>query len=200
MMRKTLTTVTFGCFLALTTGCATVSSPLERGLAHYQDGNYSFAAAEFNDAVRQDPRSVDAYVNRAVARARLGQLNAAIDDYNRAIQLDSDDPVIYFNRGNALVAAGQYGPAIEDFTRAGEPSQTFGRAWFNRGSNLVYLQDYACAAQAYEMLLRKASLSSRPVVPFNLTEWRQAWCSTTSALPLVVGTRPSCRICGSSGP
>jgi hypothetical protein len=134
MMRKTLTTVTFGCFLALTTGCATASSPLERGLAHYQDGNYSFAAAEFNEAVRQDPRSVDAYVNRAVARARLGQLNAAIDDYNRAIQLDSDDPVIYFNRGNALVAAGQYGPAIEDFTRAGELSPTFGRAWFNRGS------------------------------------------------------------------
>jgi tetratricopeptide (TPR) repeat protein len=134
MMRKTLTTVTFGCVLALTAGCATASSPLERGLAHHQDGNYSFAAAEFDEAVRQDPRLVDAYVNRAVARARLGRLNAAIDDYNRAIQLDSDDPLIYFNRGNALVAAGQYGPAIEDFTRAGELSPTFGRAWFNRGS------------------------------------------------------------------
>lgn len=134
MMRKTLTTVGLGCALVLAAGCATARSPLDRGLAHYHEGNYSFAAAEFSEAVRQRPRSVDAYVNRGVARARLGQLNAAIDDYNRAIQLDSDDPTIYYNRGNALVAAGQYGPAVEDFTRAAQLSPTFARALFNRGS------------------------------------------------------------------
>ena len=133
MMRKTLTTGALGCVLAIGAGCAIAPSPLERGIAHYRDGNYFFAASEFTDAVRQDPRSVEAYVNRGIARVRLGQINAAIEDYNRAIQLDNRDPAIYFNRGNALIAAGQYGPAIEDFTRAVELSPTFARAWFNRG-------------------------------------------------------------------
>jgi tetratricopeptide repeat protein len=134
MMRKTLTTGTLGCLVAVVAGCATSAGPLERGIAQYREGNYFFAASEFSEAVQQDPRSVDAYVNRGVARVRLGQLNAAIDDYNRAIQLDNHDPEIYFNRGNALVAAGQYGAAVEDFTRAVELSPVYARAWFNRGS------------------------------------------------------------------
>jgi hypothetical protein len=135
MIRKTLTTGALGCLVAVVAaGCATSARPLERGIAHYHDGNYFFAASEFNEAVRQDPRSVEAYVNRGVARVRLGRLNEAIDDYNRAIQLDNHDPEIYFNRGNALVAAGHYAPAIEDFTRAVEMSPVYAKAWFNRGS------------------------------------------------------------------
>jgi tetratricopeptide (TPR) repeat protein len=134
MMRKTLTTGTLGCLVAVVAGCATSASPLERGIAQYREGNYFFAAAEFDEAVRHDPGSVDAYVNRGVARVRLGRLNEAIDDYNRAIQLDNRDPEIYFNRGNALVAAGNHGPAVEDFTRAVELSPVYARAWFNRGS------------------------------------------------------------------
>jgi tetratricopeptide (TPR) repeat protein len=134
MMCKTLITGTLGCLAAAVAGCATSTGPLERGVAHYHDGNYFFAASEFNEAVRQRPRSVDAYVNRGVTRVRLGRLNEAIDDYNRAIQLDNRDPEIYFNRGNALVAAGHHGPAVEDFTRAVELSPVYARAWFNRGS------------------------------------------------------------------
>lgn len=134
MMCKTLITGALGCLAIAVAGCATAASPLERGIAHYHDGNYVFAASEFSEAVRQDPRSVDAYVNRGVTRVRLGRLNEAIDDYNQAIQLDNHDPEIYFNRGNALVAAGHYGPAVEDFTRAVELSPVYARAWFNRGS------------------------------------------------------------------
>jgi tetratricopeptide (TPR) repeat protein len=134
MMRKTLTTVTLGCVVALAAGCATAPRALDRGIGHYRDGNFFFAATEFSEAVRQDPTSVEAYVNRGVTRVRLGQLNAAIDDYNRAIQLDNQDPEIYFNRANALLAAGQYDLAVEDYTRAVDLAPTFARALFNRGS------------------------------------------------------------------
>jgi tetratricopeptide (TPR) repeat protein len=131
MMRKTLTTTALGGVIALVAGCA---GPFERGMAHYNNGQYFFAASEFSEAIRQDPSSAAAYVNRGVSRVRLGELNAAIDDYNRAIALTRDDPAIYFNRGNALVAAGQYAPAVEDFTRAVGLSPVFARAWFNRGT------------------------------------------------------------------
>jgi tetratricopeptide (TPR) repeat protein len=137
MMRKTLTTVTLGAVVALTAGCVMSSGPFDpfdRGLTYYNNGQYFFAADSFSEAVRQDPTSSAAYVNRGVARVRLGEINAAIDDYNQAIQLKPSDPAIYFNRGNALVAGGHYGAAVEDFSRAVELSPVFAKAWFNRGT------------------------------------------------------------------
>ena len=134
-MRKTLTMlVAVGCLAAAAAGCATSPNALDRGIAHYRAGQYFFAADDFNDAIRQNPNSVAAYVNRGITRVRLGELNAAIEDYNKAVQLAPGDPEVYFARGNALVAAGQYAPAIDDFTRAVELSPPFAKAWFNRGT------------------------------------------------------------------
>jgi len=133
-MRKTLTMLAVGCAVATATGCATAPTSLDRGIAHYRAGQYLFAADDFNEAVRDSPDNVNAYVNRGITRVRLGELNAAIEDYNRAVQLAPGDPEIYFARGNALVAAGQYIPAIDDFTRAVELSPQFAKAWFNRGT------------------------------------------------------------------
>ena len=134
IMRNTLTMLVAGCVVAAAAGCATTPSALDRGIAHFRAGQYFFAADDFNDAVRQNPSSVAAYVNRGITRVRLGELNAAIEDYNRAIQLAPGDPDIYFARGNALVSAGQYLPAIDDFTRAIELSPQSAKAWFNRGT------------------------------------------------------------------
>jgi tetratricopeptide (TPR) repeat protein len=134
MMRKTLSTVALGGALAVAAGCTTTTTSLDRGNAYYRDGQYSYAAAEFHQAVSENPDWATPYVNRGVARVRLGRLDTALDDYNRALALDPNDPAIYFNRGNALVAAGLYLPAIEDFTRAVELSPPFAKAWFNRGS------------------------------------------------------------------
>ena len=134
IMRNTLTMLVAGCVVAAVAGCATTPSALDRGIAHYRAGQYFFAADDFNDAVRQSPNSVAAYVNRGITRVRLGEFNAAIEDYNRAIQLAPGDPDVYFARGNALVSAGQYQPAVDDFTRAVELSPQSAKAWFNRGT------------------------------------------------------------------
>jgi tetratricopeptide (TPR) repeat protein len=134
MMPKTLSTVVLGGALTVAVGCTTTTTSLDRGIEHYRAGQYSYAAAEFHQAVSENPTWAAPYVNRGVARVRLGRLDTAIDDYNQALALDANDPAIYFNRGNALVASGLYGPAIEDFTRAVELSPPFAKAWFNRGS------------------------------------------------------------------
>ena len=123
--------------LVLAGGCASAPTALDRGIAYYQDGLYFFAADEFGEAVRQDPRRPAAYVDRGVARVRLGRVREAIGDYDRAIALDPADPATYFNRGNALVTAGLYGPAIEDFSRAIQLSPIFARGYFNRGSTFA---------------------------------------------------------------
>jgi len=134
MMRKTLSTVALGGAFAVAAGCTTTTTSLERGIEYYRAGQYSYAAAEFHQAVSQNPTWATPYVNRGAARVRLGRLDTAIEDYNHALALDPNDPAIYYNRGNARVAARQYGLAIEDFTRAVELSPAFAKAWFNRGS------------------------------------------------------------------
>ena len=134
MMPKTLSTVALGSVLAVAAGCMPTTTSLDRGIEYYRDGQYSYAAAEFHQAVSQNPTWAAPYVNRGAARVRLGRLDTAIDDYNHALAIDPNDPAVYFNRGNALVAARQYGLAIEDFTRAVELSPAFAKAWFNRGS------------------------------------------------------------------
>src|SRR5438093_1467698 len=132
-MRKRLTMLVVGC-VAAAAGCASNPGALDRGIAHYRSGQYFFAVDDFNEAVRESPKSVAAYVNRGITRVRLGDLNGAIEDYNRAVQLAPGDPEVYFARGNALVAAGQYLTAVDEYTRAVELSPRFARAWFNRGT------------------------------------------------------------------
>ena len=102
-MRKSLTMLVLGCVAAAAAGCATTPTALDRGIAHYRAGQYFFAADDFNEAIRQNPNSVSAYVNRGITRVRLGELNGAIEDYNKAVQLAPGDPEVYFARGNALV-------------------------------------------------------------------------------------------------
>jgi hypothetical protein len=131
MPKATITAILAGLVLV---GCATAPTPLQRGIAYYQDGHYVFAADEFTTAIQESPRLAAAYVNRGATRVRLGRIDEAIADYNRAIALEPADPVVYFNRGNALVAAGEPGLAVDDFTRAVERSPGFARARFNRGS------------------------------------------------------------------
>lgn len=127
--------------LLVTTGCATATpgtlesaTPMADGLLLYQDGQYVAAHDAFDQAVRRDPESADAWANRGVARMRLGNVTGAIHDFSTAIALAPRDPVLFYNRGNALVAAGHPELAIGDYTRAIEINPLYARAWFNRGS------------------------------------------------------------------
>jgi TPR repeat len=178
MMRKTLSTVALAVGIAgAAAACTTTSGSLDRGITYYRDGQYLFAADEFNDAVRDNPRWAAAYVNRGVTRMRLGAVNRAIEDYNTALALTPDDPEIYFDRGNALVAAGQYLPAVGDYSRAVELSPTFSRAWFNRGSAQAMAGRYDLAMTDWQhaidiegdpwargAMIRTARLDGRPPV------------------------------------
>jgi tetratricopeptide (TPR) repeat protein len=116
------------------TGCATPTSSFEEGVHFYRTSQYLFAADEFEEAVREYPRSAAAWTNLGVTRVRLGYVDRALEAYNTAIALAPRDPEIYFDRANALLALGHHGLAIDDYTRAIELQPTYVQAWFNRGS------------------------------------------------------------------
>ena len=57
------------------------------------------ALAEYDEAIRLNPGSAEAYFNRGLARARLNQRPAAIVDYDEAIRLNPNFAKAYFHRG-----------------------------------------------------------------------------------------------------
>ncbi|MBI2492145.1 MAG: tetratricopeptide repeat protein, partial [Candidatus Rokubacteria bacterium] len=114
--------------------CAATPRALDRGLLHFRQGQYREARTAFDQAVREAPRSADAYTNRAVTRVRLGDVEGALEDYARAIELAPKDADIPYNRGIAWIARRDHERAVEDFTRALQLDPTHNRALFARGT------------------------------------------------------------------
>jgi tetratricopeptide (TPR) repeat protein len=58
----------------------------------------------FDEAVRANPRCVEAQIERGNAFARLSQIEAAIESYSRAIDIAPNQSIARHNRGNMLWA------------------------------------------------------------------------------------------------
>ena len=109
-----------------------------RGLAYYDKGDDDRAIAEFNEAIRLDPKFAYAYSSRGLAYDHKGDLGHADPDYNEAIRLDPKYAQAYFNRGNAYYQKGDDDRAIADYSEAIRLDPKFAQAYSSRG--LTYYQ------------------------------------------------------------
>jgi len=62
-------------------------------------GDFGAAIADFDQAIKLDPRNVVAWTNRCGALFRKGALDAALVDCNRALKLEARDAYAWNNRG-----------------------------------------------------------------------------------------------------
>ena len=128
MMRKTLFTVVLGGALAVAAGCTTTTTSLDRGIEHYRAGQYSYAAAEFHQAVSENPtwppynpgsRARDAPTRRR--HRRLHRASRSTPTIPRSIS-----PWQRAGRG------GQYGPATRTSRGPSSLSPPFARPFSPR--------------------------------------------------------------------
>src|SRR5690242_19011626 len=89
-----------------------------RGNALREKGALDRAMADFDAAIRLEPRLADAYVNRGITWYRRGDFDRAIADYDEAIRLDPADAYPFNNRCLALRAKGEFDRAIADYDQA----------------------------------------------------------------------------------
>jgi class 3 adenylate cyclase/Tfp pilus assembly protein PilF len=89
-----------------------------RGIAHYDQGEYPKAIADYDEAVRLSPLFAEAINNRAWTRFKDGDLKPALEDANRAIEIDNGKAYIWDTRGHINEALGSRTAAIADFRTA----------------------------------------------------------------------------------
>ena len=122
----------------------------KEALALWQAGKYSDpnkALKFWNQAIRENPKSPEAYNNRGLAFYNLKRYQQAVKDYSQAIRMNPEDAIAYNNRGNVYYEMMKYEPAESDYNKSIDLNPQYANAYMNRG--LVYYQmdknEQACA-------------------------------------------------------
>ncbi|AHB48941.1 addiction module protein [Hyphomicrobium nitrativorans NL23] len=89
-----------------------------RAIAHYDQGDYLEAVADFDEALKLKPQSAEALNNRAWTYYKAGDADRALEDANRAIQFDGSKAYIWDTRAHILEELGKTPEAIRDYRKA----------------------------------------------------------------------------------
>src|SRR5262249_6050794 len=92
------------------------------------------AIADYNEAIRLDPKNVEAYSSKGLAWSKKKDHDRAMADYNEAIRLDANHAAAYRNRGFTWLSKKEYDKAIADYNEAIRLDPKYagaynGRAW-----------------------------------------------------------------------
>jgi tetratricopeptide (TPR) repeat protein len=125
-----------------------------RGIVWNEQGEYDFAIADFNEAIRLNPRNEAAYFNRGLAWSAKNDPDKAIADYTQAIRLDPKYSDAYHSRGNDWSFKQEFDKAIADYSEAIRLDPMYSLAYYNRGFAWSEKKDYDRAIADYDAAIR----------------------------------------------
>lgn len=126
----------------------------ERGYLNLNNEKYQEALADYNRAIKINPKEADYYLNRGIIHEKLKLFTKAYDDYSFAIQLDESMSSAWLNRGNVLLKLNKEKLAIEDYSSAIIFEADYAAAYYNRGIAYYQLRQYAAACRDLRMAKR----------------------------------------------
>jgi len=107
-----------------------------RGNAHSAKGDHEQALADYDEAIKLDPKNASAYNNRGSVRSDKGDVDGALSDFNTAIKNNARYASAYFNRGNIYAAQGDQ-RALKDYDAALKFNRRNVNAYIARGALLL---------------------------------------------------------------
>ncbi len=116
-------------------------------------GNRTEALAQYDQALKQNPRFFEALFNRGNLYLETNHLQDALDDYERAVALRADVPAVWNNRGTALRRLRRSGEALASYDRAVALAPSHVNALTNRALALFDLRRLDQALSASDAAL-----------------------------------------------
>ena len=126
---------------------------LNRGLTEYEGGDHKAAIADFDAALRLNPRADKALNNRAACYAFLGDRPAALRDFDGAIEVNPDSSYLV-NRGILKRDMRDFAGAVQDFDAALQLNPRNAKALCERADAYRMQGNWARAAADYEAVLQ----------------------------------------------
>ncbi len=141
-------------------------------------GDLAGALKDYNQAIAQNPKDADAYVNRGIAQDELGQHQAAIADYAKALELKPNQILAYYNRANAHHQLKQNDKAIADYSKIISLDAKYPYAYANRGATYFVMGKKAAAItdlqKASEIFASKGDRENVQKVQRQIEQWKAA--------------------------
>ena len=122
-----------------------------RGNAHSAKGDFAAAIADYDEAIKLDPKNASALTNRGTAHSEKGDADAAFADFDEAIKRNPRYASAYFNRANAYAARADADRAIADYTSSIRYDRRNVNAYIARGA--LYLAGGAVPKARADMAL-----------------------------------------------
>lgn len=140
-------------------GTTSPKTPLDyynRGLLRTQTKEYRQAVDDYTQAIKLNPRFVDAYLKRCEMRYKLGDNQGVLNDCHEVLNIDPTVAKAYYYQGRARYSLGYIDPAIESYTSAIARDQKHPQAHYYRGiaykesqNTISAVSDLAQAAQLF---------------------------------------------------
>lgn len=119
--------------------------------------------ADYNEAIRIDPKFAEAYARRGANRSILGDFDGAMEDYNQAIRIQPTLSYAHHNRGLAYEEMKKIKEALADYAEAIRHTPDYIDAYNSRGNLLYNEGHYEAAIADYDRIIE---LSPKQPVPY----------------------------------
>jgi tetratricopeptide (TPR) repeat protein len=127
-----------------------------RAIAWVSKGDYDRAFADYDEAIRLDPKNAFLHDSRGSAWFSKGEFDRAFADYDEAIRLDPKNPSPHNYRGGAWASKGEYDRAIADFTEVIRLSPTQEWAYNDRGLAWKDKREFDLAIADFNEAIRRS--------------------------------------------
>jgi tetratricopeptide (TPR) repeat protein len=127
---------------------------VERGVAHFMNEDWDKAAAAFSEALRRQPKDLEALYLRGVVRGELKQYDLALEDLNAVLRLEPDNVEALVARSETYSDLKQEALAMADIEEAIRLAPDDVEARIIRGKIREDACDYKAALKDYNEALR----------------------------------------------
>jgi tetratricopeptide (TPR) repeat protein len=118
-----------------------------------ENANPEETVSKLTDAIRNDPKNADLYLQRGITLANANRYPEAIDDYNRVTKLQPDNGQAYFLRGNLEEYSQQFSEALADYGQAIRFDPKPGQAYQRRGKLYFKIKKYDGAVSDFTKVI-----------------------------------------------